>query len=62
MQRRSTRVASYRLDIRRSVCHTGGIRNRYTLVTIKRIKRIRLYPTPHQRAELSFMLDVMRQL
>jgi hypothetical protein len=32
------------------------------LLTMKRIERIRLYPTPHQAAHLAFMLDVTRQL
>lgn len=29
---------------------------------MKRIERTRLYPTPHQTAQLAFMLDVTRQL
>jgi hypothetical protein len=29
---------------------------------MKRIERIRLYPTPHQQQRLNFMLDVTRQL
>ncbi|HEY1429725.1 MAG TPA: helix-turn-helix domain-containing protein, partial [Candidatus Tumulicola sp.] len=33
-----------------------------TLVGMKRIERIRLYPTPQQAARLAFMLDVTRQL
>jgi hypothetical protein len=33
-----------------------------TLNAMKRIERIRLYPTPHQATSLAFMLDVTRQL
>jgi putative transposase len=33
-----------------------------TLNAMKRIERIRLYPTPHQETSLAFMLDVTRQL
>ena len=32
------------------------------LVCVKRIERVRLYPTPHQVTRLRFMLDVTRQL
>jgi putative transposase len=33
-----------------------------TLNAMKRVERIRLYPTPHQETSLAFMLDVTRQL
>jgi Helix-turn-helix domain len=62
MQRLIERVASYGPECSPQCCHTGGIVRWYAFLTMKRIERIRLYPTPHQAAHLALMLDVTRQL
>ncbi len=44
-----------------AVRHNGGTPTRYARI-VKRMERVRLYPTPSQSARLVMMLDVTRQL
>jgi len=44
-----------------AMCHSVGTSTRYAWI-VKRMERVRPYPTPSQAARLVMMLDVTRQL
>src|SRR5665213_4003360 len=63
MQRGASRRASHRTAQTCAKMNARRMAPAFVIVaSMKRVERVRLYPTPRQQSILQFMLDVTRQL